>query len=63
LSYLRVKIDQENGASVDLFEGLGFERVGGVNYFGEVEMRIQVREEKVVGLKGEGCAREVRYGV
>jgi hypothetical protein len=28
-----------------------------------VEMRIQVREEKVVGLKGEGCAREVRYSV
>ncbi|KAH9904723.1 acetyltransferase domain-containing protein [Xylariomycetidae sp. FL2044] len=32
------KIDQGNRGSIKLFEGLGFERKGEVNYFGEVRM-------------------------
>lgn len=41
LSYLRVKINQENTGSIRLFEGLGFEKVGDgkANFFGEVELR------------------------
>jgi RimJ/RimL family protein N-acetyltransferase len=41
LRYLRVKIDQHNVRSLGLFGKLGFQRVGAVNYFGEVEMRLQ----------------------
>lgn len=61
IKYLRVKIGQENGASVGLFGKLGFEQVGGVNYFGEVEMRISWGHvvERLVG-KGDG--EVVRYG-
>ncbi|TKX26206.1 N-acetyltransferase-like protein 2 [Elsinoe australis] len=60
LSYLRVKIDGENRGSIALFEGLGFRRLGGVNYFGEVELR---RNVEWVGDEGvEGAGGEVRYG-
>ncbi|KAH4004824.1 hypothetical protein HBI56_043320 [Parastagonospora nodorum] len=61
IKYLRVKIGQENGASVGLFGKLGFEQVGGVNYFGEVEMRMGWGN--VEGLKGEGEGEVVGYGV
>lgn len=63
LRYLRVKIDQGNEASLGLFEKLGFERVGGVNYFGEVEMRREVSEKGNVGGVGEAdVGRVVGYG-
>ena len=41
LSYLRVKINEENTGSIRLFEGLGFEKTGDgkANFFGEVELR------------------------
>ena len=39
LGYLRVKIGEHNSRSLTLFEGVGFERVGEVNYFGELELR------------------------
>jgi len=61
VKYLRVKIGQENGASVGLFGKLGFVQVGGVNYFGEVEMRMGWRD--VVGLREKGEGEVVRYGV
>ncbi|KAF4553947.1 Acetyltransferase (GNAT) domain-containing protein 2 [Elsinoe fawcettii] len=56
LSYLRVKIGQENQGSIALFEGVGFRRVGGVNYFGEVEMR-----RNVEWMSDEEGGREVGY--
>ncbi|KAF2845101.1 hypothetical protein T440DRAFT_511810 [Plenodomus tracheiphilus IPT5] len=42
LSYLRVKINKDNEASIRLFRGVGFSMVrdGVPNYFGEVEMRL-----------------------
>ncbi|KAF2832062.1 hypothetical protein CC86DRAFT_442459 [Ophiobolus disseminans] len=47
LKYLRVKIDQHNGKSIALFERVGFSKVGEkANYFGEVEMRVDVVEAK-----------------
>lgn len=58
LRYLRVKIDQGNGASLGLFGKLGFEQVGEVNYFGEVELRVDVQE----GMMGEETGRVVGYG-
>lgn len=46
---LRVKIGGENVGSIALFEGLGFEKVGEVNYFGELELRrseiLEVKDE------------------
>ncbi|KAK1069777.1 hypothetical protein LTR74_004656 [Friedmanniomyces endolithicus] len=41
LRYLRVKIHQNNNASIKLFESVGFEytRASEANYFGEVELR------------------------
>jgi RimJ/RimL family protein N-acetyltransferase len=63
LTYLRVKIDQGNEASVKLFGGLGFEKEGGVNYFGEVEMRIGVKDGAVVGLNGGGAGKVVGYRI
>lgn len=61
LSYLRVKINQENTGSIRLFEGLGFEKVGDgkANFFGEVELRrrqfgLREGEEFVEG-KFEEC--------
>lgn len=63
LRYLRVKIDQGNEASLGLFEKLGFGRVGGVNCFGEVEMRREVSEKGIVGGVGEAdVGRVVGYG-
>jgi RimJ/RimL family protein N-acetyltransferase len=53
LKYVRVKIDKDNEGSVGLFSKMGFEKVGEVNYFGEVEMRMDAEElEKLEG-KGE----------
>ncbi|KAF1941885.1 hypothetical protein EJ02DRAFT_454720 [Clathrospora elynae] len=43
ITYLRVKIAQENIRSINLFQGVGFARTGSeANYFGEVELRTQV---------------------
>ncbi len=41
LRYLRVKIHQNNNASIKLFESVGYKRTraGKANYFGEVELR------------------------
>jgi RimJ/RimL family protein N-acetyltransferase len=60
LRYLRVKIDQGNEASLGLFRKLGFEQVGEVNYFGEVELRVDV-EEGMMGEKEE-TGKVLRYG-
>lgn len=50
LRYLRVKINKENVKSINLFESVGFVRTGAeANYFGEVELRLQVLgNEKVL---------------
>ncbi|PWW76209.1 hypothetical protein C7212DRAFT_280500 [Tuber magnatum] len=53
----RVKIAEGNSRSIRLFEGLGFERVGGVSYFEEVEL---VRGVDGGGMEGEGVEREWR---
>lgn len=53
LQYLRVKIDKDNVKSIRLFEKVGFARHGGVNYFGEVEMRMGVQGGKFVGMDGQ----------
>jgi RimJ/RimL family protein N-acetyltransferase len=62
MKYLRVKIDQHNVQSLALFQRLGFERKGEEpNYFGEVEMRMQMEdvEQKV----GEGRnVKRLAYG-
>lgn len=43
LRYLRVKINKENVKSISLFESVGFVRTSAeANYFGEVELRLQV---------------------
>ena len=43
LRYLRVKINKENVKSINLFESVGFVRTSAeANYFGEVELRLQV---------------------
>lgn len=44
LKYLRAKIDMGNTRSISLFEKVGFEKVddGKPNYFGEIELRLDV---------------------
>jgi ribosomal protein S18 acetylase RimI-like enzyme len=50
LKYLRVKIDHENTRSIRLFSSIGFEKGSETpNYFGEIELRLPMRES----LKGE----------
>lgn len=46
LKYLRVKIGHENVRSIRLFESVGFAKVGDgePNYFGEVELRLDLSE-------------------
>jgi RimJ/RimL family protein N-acetyltransferase len=61
LKYLRVKVDQGNSASLGLFGKVGFERVGEVNYFGEVELRLGV--EELEEMMGEDEERVLGYGV
>jgi RimJ/RimL family protein N-acetyltransferase len=61
LKYLRVKVDQGNSASLGLFGKVGFERVGEVNYFGEVELRLGV--EGLEEMMGEDEERVLGYGV
>ncbi|KAF2033841.1 hypothetical protein EK21DRAFT_97957 [Setomelanomma holmii] len=51
LKYLRVKIDQHNVKSLGLFGKLGFEQARGVNYFGEVEMRLQLVDGRFRGIE------------
>lgn len=52
LNFLRVKINKDNVKSIALFESVGFERTSAeANYFGEVELRIQVKGEEEVALK------------
>lgn len=64
LRYLRVKVGKENAASLGLFRKIGCKGVGSgeANYFGEVELRMEVRDGECLGLvKGEE-GRVVRYG-
>ncbi|KAF1836752.1 hypothetical protein BDW02DRAFT_492868, partial [Decorospora gaudefroyi] len=64
LRYFCVRIHWENGASLRVFAGLGFGRVGGGegNFFGEVEMRRGVWDGDGDGdLEGE-VGRIVGYG-
>lgn len=47
LRYLRVKINAENVKSIALFESVGFVRTSAeANYFGELELRLQVLGNK-----------------
>ncbi|KAF1914886.1 GNAT domain-containing protein [Ampelomyces quisqualis] len=65
LRCLRVKVGKENVASLRLFRKIGFKDVGGgeANYFGEVELRMDVREGECVDLAdGDGEGKVVRYG-
>lgn len=55
---LGVKIGRENVRSRGLFESVGFEQVGGENYFGEVELRLVKGVEGIPVVKGW---KEVRY--
>lgn len=49
LRYLRVKINKDNVKSINLFESVGFVRTSaGANYFGEVELRLQVLGNEIV---------------
>lgn len=57
LSYLRVKIDQENKRSLSLFEKLGFKHSTGPNYFGEMELRASISD--VGGVNGNGTMASV----
>lgn len=53
LKILRVKINKDNVKSIALFESVGFERTSAeANYFGEVELRIQVKGKEEDVLKG-----------
>ena len=40
--FLNKKKESENIASINLFKKLGFKQKGEVNYFGEVEMRLNL---------------------
>jgi len=61
LKYLRVKIDKDNVRSLGLFENLGFRRVSGPNYFGEVELRLDVGN--IAKCEKSGCiAKKLSYG-
>lgn len=63
LGKLRVKIGQENLGSLRLFEGLGFGRVGEVNYFGELELVLEGFEgEKKEGKDGKEEGRWAMKG-
>lgn len=57
LSYLRVKIDQENKRSLSLFEKLGFKHSSGPNYFGEMELRTSVSDAR--GVNGNNTMANV----
>jgi GNAT superfamily N-acetyltransferase len=62
--YLRVKIGKDNWRSLRLFRGLGFSQVGGVSYFGEIELRCKMGEgevEEMMRKAGIEGGREVRY--
>ncbi|RPA85614.1 hypothetical protein BJ508DRAFT_302867 [Ascobolus immersus RN42] len=51
---LRAKIHGKNEASVALFEGIGFKKVGEkVNYFGEWDLSIPLTEDNVAALKAQ----------
>jgi RimJ/RimL family protein N-acetyltransferase len=63
LRYLRVKVDQGNEASLGLFGKVGFERVGEINYFGEVEMRLGMVGGVGKVVDGEETGRVLGYGV
>jgi len=61
LKYLRVKIGKDNIRSLGLFESVGFRRVSGPNYFGEVELRLDIRDVAKCGKSG--CiAKKLSYG-
>jgi RimJ/RimL family protein N-acetyltransferase len=69
LRYLRVKINAENVKSMALFESVGFVRTSAeANYFGELELRLQVSGnenvlgdlEKVKGWSGRPSVVEYR---
>ncbi len=55
---LGVKIGKENQASEGLFESVGFEQVGEVNYFGETELKLKKKPQP-----NEGEEVEEEYGV
>ncbi|KAB5531189.1 GNAT domain-containing protein [Coniochaeta sp. 2T2.1] len=61
LALLMARIKADNVVSIALFKSLGFERVGEVNYFGEIKMVLP--EERFKGLAGEmpGGYEEVEY--
>lgn len=52
LLQLRVKIGSKNRNSIDLFQTVGFVRVGEENYFGEVELALDgvLRKERIEAL-------------
>ncbi|CAD0110794.1 unnamed protein product [Aureobasidium uvarum] len=51
LRHLRVKISKDNVKSIALFESVGFVRTSAeANYFGEVELRLQVQDKEDVVL-------------
>ena len=68
LEYLRVKIDQDNKASISLFECLGFRRLEDPpNHFGEVQLRLHgitdaavKKDDAYPRMKPEGYC-ETRY--
>jgi RimJ/RimL family protein N-acetyltransferase len=60
IKYLRVKIDKDNVASLELFGKIGFKQVGDVNYFGEVEKRMDW--EEVARLSDQVRGSVVKYG-
>lgn len=48
---LGVKIGEGNKSSKGLFESMGFEQVGEVNYFGEVELKLK-EDKKIDDIEG-----------
>ena len=62
LAYLRAKINQTNERSIRLFESVGFEKVGSVNYFGEVELRCRRSTGHLMGLEWYEPLKRLQYG-
>lgn len=62
LRFLRVKIDAENTRSIRLFESVGFSKLSETpNYFGEVEMRLEVDGDTLDKIKSKCSYQDIEH--
>lgn len=64
LAYLRVKINEQNSASLALFRSIGFEQTSEhANYFGELELRLSITKGLPSRIRDFESSREILYEV